>query len=54
MELRALIVEDEPTARDRLRTLCNRDGGIEVVACVDNAPQAIEALAQFLDRKSVV
>jgi two-component system LytT family response regulator len=47
MELRALIVEDEPAARDRLRTLCNREGGIEIVGCVENAPQAIEAVAKF-------
>ena len=47
MELRALIVEDEPAARDRLRTLCNREGGIEIVGCVENAPQAIEAVAKL-------
>jgi two-component system LytT family response regulator len=46
--LRALIVEDEPAARERLRTLCNREAGIEVVACVENAPQAIDAFARFL------
>ena len=47
MELRALIVEDEPAARERLRTLC-RDSDIEVVACAENASQAIDALGRFL------
>jgi two-component system LytT family response regulator len=47
MELRALIVEDEPAARERLRTLCNQEVGIEVVACVENAPQAIDAFVKF-------
>jgi two-component system LytT family response regulator len=47
MQLRTLIVEDESTARERLRALCNRQPGVEVVACAESASQAIEALARF-------
>jgi len=47
MELRALIVEDEPAARERLRRLCSREAGIEIVGCVENAPQAIDAFAKL-------
>jgi two-component system LytT family response regulator len=47
MELRALIVEDEPAARERLRRLCNREADIEIVGCAENALQAIDAFAKF-------
>jgi two-component system LytT family response regulator len=47
MQLRTLIVEDEATARDRLRALCNRQPEIEVVACAESASQAIDAFAKL-------
>ncbi|MFP4251215.1 MAG: LytR/AlgR family response regulator transcription factor [Guyparkeria sp.] len=46
---RALIVDDEPLARDRLRRLLARQGGIEVVAEAGNADQAREAMRQVPD-----
>lgn len=42
MALRAVIVEDEAGARQRLQALCDREGDIEVVGCADNARQAVE------------
>jgi two-component system LytT family response regulator len=45
--LRALIVEDEPAARLRLRSLCSREEDIDVVACVASAAEAIEPLANL-------
>jgi two-component system LytT family response regulator len=47
MQLRALIVEDESSARERLRALCNRQSGLEVVACAESATQAIDAFAKY-------
>jgi two-component system LytT family response regulator len=46
MALRALIVEDEAVARERLRTLCALEGDIEVVGCAENASQALEFLGR--------
>ncbi|HTD11652.1 MAG TPA: LytTR family DNA-binding domain-containing protein [Steroidobacteraceae bacterium] len=45
MGLRALIIEDESAARERLRTLCELEGDIEVVDCAESARQAIESMA---------
>ncbi|HYL69979.1 MAG TPA: LytTR family DNA-binding domain-containing protein [Candidatus Dormibacteraeota bacterium] len=42
--LRALIVEDEAAAGERLRLLCRREGDIEVLECATNAQQAIASL----------
>ncbi len=47
--MRALIVDDEPLARDRLRRLLGRLGGIEVVAEAGNADEARAAMRQVPD-----
>ena len=53
--IRALIVDDEPLARDELRQLLVETGQVEVVASCGNALEAIQALrrerpdALFLD-----
>lgn len=55
MNIRVLIVDDEPLARERVRTLLEKEPGIELVGeCADgvSAVQAIQALAPdvvFLD-----
>ncbi|HUP50554.1 MAG TPA: LytTR family DNA-binding domain-containing protein [Thermoanaerobaculia bacterium] len=53
--IRAMIIDDEPLARQRIEDLLRRQEGIEVVGTVDNgeeAPDAIRSLAPdlvFLD-----
>ncbi len=47
--MRALIVDDEPLARARLRRLLGRLGGIEVVAEAGNAEEACAAMRQVPD-----
>jgi two-component system LytT family response regulator len=42
--LRAVIADDEPLARERLRTLLAREGGVEVVAECANGHQALAAV----------
>jgi DNA-binding LytR/AlgR family response regulator len=41
--LRALVVDDEPAARDELAFLLGEAGGVEVVATARNAPEALAA-----------
>ncbi len=41
---RAVIVDDEPLAREGLRILLSREGDVEIVAECENGPQAVEAL----------
>lgn len=47
--MRALIVDDEPLARQRLRRLLDSLGGVEVIAEAGNANQAWEAMRQLPD-----
>lgn len=47
MSLRALIVEDEPLARARLRTLIGVDHGVAVVGEAENARAAAELVDQL-------
>lgn len=48
--LHALVVEDEPLAASRLRSLLAGIGGLEVIGEVDNGPDAVrEILAQHPD-----
>ena len=47
MSLRALVVEDEPLARERLRTLLSLDPGVAVVGEADNARAALLLLEQL-------
>jgi two-component system LytT family response regulator len=46
--LRALIVEDEPGSRDRLRRLLGRHRGeIEIVGEADSGPRALEVISEL-------
>ncbi len=47
--MRALIVDDEPLARDRLRRLLARLGGVEVIAEAGDAEEASAAMRQAPD-----
>ena len=42
--LRALVADDEPLARSRLRRLLERDGGVEVVAECGDGDATVAAL----------
>ena len=42
--MRALIVDDEPLARERLRTLLGRETDVEVVGECEDGPAAIDAI----------
>ena len=46
MSLRALIVDDESLARERIRTLLHRDPDIDVVGEVGDGRSAVRALAE--------
>jgi two-component system, LytTR family, response regulator len=41
---RAVIVDDEPTARRGIRLLLERDGGVEVAGEASTAPEAVELI----------
>src|SRR4030095_13893834 len=45
MKIRTVIVEDEPLARERLRTLLERDPEIDVVAECGDGRSAVTAIA---------
>ena len=47
MTLRTVIVEDEPLARERLRTLLGGESGVVLVGEADSARGAVEVLAQL-------
>ena len=47
MKYRALIVDDEPLARERLRTLLAADPEVDVVAECANGREAIAAVARY-------
>jgi two-component system LytT family response regulator len=44
--LRALIVEDEPGSRDRLRRLLSKHDQIEIVGDADSGPRALEVITE--------
>lgn len=44
MKLTALIVDDEPLARERIRTLLEAEGDIELLAECAGGPEALEAM----------
>jgi two-component system LytT family response regulator len=44
MKLTATIVDDEPLARERIRTLLEAEGDIEILAECGSGPDALEAL----------
>jgi two-component system LytT family response regulator len=44
MTLRALIVDDEPPARRRLRSLLRAEAGVEVVGDAHDGPSAVETI----------
>jgi two-component system, LytTR family, response regulator len=46
--LRALIVEDEPGSRDRLRRLLSKHHEIEIVGEADSGPRALEVITQTI------
>jgi two-component system LytT family response regulator len=45
--IRALIVDDEPLARDRVRRLLARDGEVEVVGESRDGPSAVQAVRKL-------
>jgi two-component system, LytTR family, response regulator len=45
--LRVLIVDDEPLARQRLEDLLNQEEGVEIVGTADNGDAAIEAIRDW-------
>ena len=45
-ELRAIVVDDEPLARDELRFLLDQCGGVEVVGEAQNAAEAVTLCAE--------
>jgi len=45
--MRALIVDDEPIARRRLRRLCQREGDVEVVGECATGGEAVAAVAEY-------
>ncbi|HEX6087033.1 MAG TPA: response regulator [Thermoanaerobaculia bacterium] len=47
MNLQALIIDDEPLARARLRTLLERDGCVDVVGEAAHAVQALRLVAEL-------
>jgi CheY-like chemotaxis protein len=44
--IRAVVIEDASEQRDRLVSLLEDEGDIEVVACPSTAPEAIELVAR--------
>jgi len=47
MSTRALIVDDEPLARERIRTLLRDDPDIEIVSESDNGAEALRAIERW-------
>ncbi|HEX8251858.1 MAG TPA: LytTR family DNA-binding domain-containing protein [Thermoanaerobaculia bacterium] len=47
MKLRAVILDDEPLARARLRSLLERDSGVEVVGDAAHAVEALRLVAEL-------
>ncbi len=47
LKIRALIVDDEPLARERIRQMLKRDVEIEVVGECDNAGDAVNAIRRL-------
>src|SRR5262245_21409213 len=47
MRIRTLIVDDEPLARQRLRTLLERDADIEMAGECSDGAQAVEAIERL-------
>ncbi len=45
MKLTTIIVDDEPLARERVRTLLEAEGDIEILAECGSGPEALEAMA---------
>ena len=46
MRIRALIVDDEPLARDRIRFLLRTEPDVEIVAECTNGKEAVEQIEQ--------
>jgi len=46
VKIRTLIVDDEPLARDRLRSLLERDPEIEIIGDCSNGRQAVETISK--------
>lgn len=46
MKIRAMVVEDEPLARERLRTLLETESDIEVIAEAEDGQSAIELIEE--------
>jgi two-component system LytT family response regulator len=46
MSIRTVIADDEPLARERIRTLLAEEPDIEIVAEAANGPEAVEAVQQ--------
>ncbi len=47
MPYRALIIDDEPPARLRIRSLLNEDREVEVVGEAEDGPSAVEAIEKY-------
>jgi two-component system LytT family response regulator len=45
--LRVLIVDDEPLARQRLEDLLNQEAGVEIVGTADNGDAAVQAIRDW-------
>ena len=47
LDLRAVVVDDEPLAREEICYLLDQLGGVEVVAQAGNGPDALEVMAEY-------
>jgi two-component system LytT family response regulator len=47
VRIRTLIADDEPLARERLRTLLARHGDVEIIGECANGADAIEAITEL-------
>ena len=47
MTLRALVVDDEPVARRRLKTLLIEEGGVAIVGECEDGAEAVDAIARL-------
>ena len=53
MSLRALIIDDEPLARQELQYLLERAGGVDVLAQGTNGIEAVELIRAFAARQAM-
>jgi chemotaxis response regulator CheB len=46
-KIRVLVADDEPLARERLRTLLAREDWLEIVAECPNGPETIDSIGRL-------